>query len=95
MIPVSDEFNAYLSAIADELRAQNVRVKIDDTDDRFAKKIRNASKSKVPFIIIAGQEDADNGAVSFRYRDGTQENGIKIADAIRKIVRKIESREND
>ncbi|MDR1033878.1 MAG: threonine--tRNA ligase [Bifidobacteriaceae bacterium] len=95
MIPVSDEFNGYLSLIANELRSQNVRVKIDDTDDRFAKKIRNASKSKVPFIIIAGQEDADNGAVSFRYRDGKQENGVKIADAIRKIVRKIESREND
>jgi threonyl-tRNA synthetase len=92
-IPVADEFNEYLYDIADQLRARGVRVTVDASDDRMQKKIRNHTKDRVPFMLIAGGEDRDNKAVSFRFRDGTQENGVPLAEAIERIVAAIESKE--
>ena len=91
-IPVADEFNDYLAEVADQLRRSGVRVELDDSDDRFPKKIRNASKSKVPFTLIAGGEDRDAGAVSFRFRSGEQENGVPVAEAVRRILDTIETK---
>lgn len=85
-IPVSSEYDSYLRDIADKLTAAGVRVEIDDSDDRFGKKIRNAQTQKVPFMLIAGESDAAAGAVSFRYRDGSQNNGVPIDAAIAEIV---------
>ena len=68
---------------------------IDRTDDRFGKKIRNAAKQKVPFVLIAGGDDVANGAVSFRYRDGSQQNGVPVADAVEQVASWIASRRND
>lgn len=95
LLPVSDELDAYVDDIAARLRARGVRVEVDHSDDRFGKKIRNSAKDKIPFTLIAGPEDAGNNAVSFRYRDGHQENGIAIEDAIEHIVDVIARREND
>jgi threonyl-tRNA synthetase len=69
-----------------------VRFEVDDSDDRMQKKIRNAQKQKVPFMLIAGDDDVAAGAVSFRYRDGTQKNGVAIADAVAEIRDAIERR---
>ncbi|GAB3749627.1 threonine--tRNA ligase [Microlunatus parietis] len=91
-IPVADEYNDYLGRIAGKLRAQGVRVEVDTSDDRMQKKIRNASKEKVPYVLIAGGEDAAADAVSFRYRDGTQKNGVPIDDAVAEIVTAIAER---
>jgi threonyl-tRNA synthetase len=91
-IPVAEEFNDYLFDVADQLKAKKIRVEIDTSDDRFPKKIRTAQKSKVPFMLIAGEDDRSAGAVSFRYRDGTQKNGVPIADALTEIVEAVESR---
>ncbi|NHA67632.1 threonine--tRNA ligase, partial [Phycicoccus flavus] len=74
-VPVAEEFVPYLSQVGEKLRAAGLRFELDTSDDRFPKKIRNASKAKVPFVLIAGGEDRDAGAVSFRYRDGSQKNG--------------------
>jgi len=84
-VPVAEEFAPYLSGVLDQLRAKGVRVELDESDDRFPKKIRNASKSKVPYVLIAGEDDRTAGAVSFRFRDGSQRNGVPIADAIAEI----------
>ncbi len=91
-IPVADEFVGYLNGVADKLRAAGVRVEVDSSDDRFGKKIRNAQTAKVPFMLIAGGEDAAKGAVSFRYRDGTQNNGVGIDEAVAEVVRAIQTR---
>ena len=91
-VPVADEFSPYLHDVADQLRRKGIRVEIDDTDDRFPKKIRNASKSMVPFVLIAGDEDRSAGAVSFRYRNGEQKNGVPVDDAIAEIVAAVEAR---
>jgi len=91
-IPVADEFSAYLHEIAEQLKARGVRVQVDDSDDRMQKKIRNHTKAKVPFQLIAGGDDRDAGAVSFRFRDGSQENGIAVAEAIERIVKAIEDK---
>ena len=91
-IPVAEEFNDYLFDVADQLKAKKIRIEIDTSDDRFPKKIRTAQKSKVPFMLIAGEDDRSAGAVSFRYRDGTQKNGVPIADAVSEIVESVESR---
>ena len=85
-IPVADEFNEYLSEVIDQLRAQGVRAQLDISDDRFPKKIRTHTKDKVPFMLIAGGEDRDANAVSFRYRDGSQDNSVSIDDAVEKIL---------
>ncbi|ROQ41070.1 threonyl-tRNA synthetase [Frondihabitans sp. PhB188] len=91
-IPVADEYGPYLDEIAAQLRAEGVRVQIDHGNDRMPKKIRTHTKAKVPFQLIAGEEDRAAGSVSFRYRDGSQENGIPVADAIAKIVEAIETK---
>ena len=91
-IPITDEHVPYLTDVAARLRARGVRVEIDDSDDRMQKKIRSAQKSKVPFMLIAGDEDVAAGAVSFRYRDGTQNNGVSIENAIEEIVAAIADR---
>ncbi len=91
-VPVAEAFNDYLHDVATQLKAAGVRVEVDTSDERFPKKIRNASKDKVPYVLIAGGEDADAGAVSFRFRDGTQENQVPIADAVKRIVDSIASR---
>ena len=91
-VPVADEFADYLGEVLDRLRRKGVRVELDASDDRFPKKIRNASKSKVPYVLIAGEDDRAAGAVSFRHRDGSQKNGVPIDDAIAEILAAIESR---
>lgn len=92
-IPIADEYSDYLHEIAAELRAKGVRVQVDDSDDRMQKKIRNHTKDRVPFMLIAGEEDRSNRAVSFRFRDGSQENGIPVEDAIKRILLAIENKE--
>ena len=91
-VPVADAFVPYLEEIASRLSARGVRVEIDDSTDRMPKKIRTATKQKVPFILIAGGEDQEAGAVSFRFRDGTQRNGVPIEEAIDEIVQAIETK---
>ena len=91
-IPVAAEHNAYLLSVADRLRAAGVRVEVDTSDDRMQKKIRNAELIKVPYILIAGAEDAAAHAVSFRYRDRRQKNGIPIDAAISEITGDIAAR---
>ena len=93
-IPVAEEFNAHLQSVAQKLRAQGVRVEVDESDDRFGKKIRNAQKQKAPFMLIAGGEDRDANAVSFRFRDGTQKNGVPVDDAVAEIVEFVRARVN-
>ena len=94
-VPVAEAFNEYLGGVVEQLRAAGVRVGLDGSDDRFGKKIRNAAKEKAPFIIIAGGEDVEAGAVSFRFRDGTQRNQVPVADAVAEITAWIASRRND
>ncbi len=91
-VPVAEPFNDYLNDVVAQLRAAGVRAEIDDSDDRFNKKIRNASAQKVPFTIIAGGEDADANAVSFRFRDGSQRNGVPIAEAVQIVTQAITDR---
>ena len=91
-IPVAQEYDDYLLEIADRLKANKIRVEVDTSDDRFPKKIRSAQKSKVPFMLIAGEDDRSAGAVSFRYRDGSQKNGVPVPEAITEIVEAVESR---
>lgn len=91
-IPVAGEFVPYLEEVAAKLRAHGVRVEVDASDDRMQKKIRNHTKEKVPYMLIAGGEDRDAGAVSFRMRDGSQDNGIPVDDAIERILEAIRTK---
>lgn len=85
-IPVADEFAPHLKAFVESLEEDEVRCEIDWSDDRFGKKIRNASKSKVPFTVIVGGEDVEKNAVSFRFRDGSQRNGVPVDEAKADII---------
>ncbi len=91
-IPISDAHVDYLDGVAAQMRARGLRIDVDSSDDRMQKKIRNAQKQKVPYILIAGDEDVAAGAVSFRYRDGTQKNGVPIAAAIDEIAQAVSDR---
>ncbi len=85
-VPIAEAFSPYLNDFVSDLRKVGVRAQVDDSDDRMQKKIRNHTMAKVPFILIAGAEDVDAGAVSFRFRDGSQENGIPLATAKQRIL---------
>jgi threonyl-tRNA synthetase len=91
-IPVAAEFGDHLESVAALMRAQGVRIEIDHSDDRMQKKIRNAQMEKIPFMMIAGEEDVKNNAVSFRYRNGAQKNGVSIEDAIAEVVNAVKNR---
>jgi len=91
-IPIGDAHVPYLAAVAERLRARGIRVEVDDSADRMQKKIRNAQKQKIPFMLLAGDDDVAAGAVSFRYRSGAQNNGVLIDDAVEEIAAAVESR---
>ncbi|WP_372470508.1 threonine--tRNA ligase [Nonomuraea aurantiaca] len=91
-IPIADAHIPYLQDVAKKLRERGIRVEVDTADDRMQKKIRNAQKSKVPFMLLAGDDDIANGAVSFRYRNGEQKNGVSVEEAIAEIVNAVERR---
>ncbi len=91
-IPIAERHNDYLWDIAGRMKAQGLRVEVDDSDDRMQKKIRNAQVHKVPFMVIAGDKDVDAGAVSFRYRDGRQDNGVPVEEAIARVAEAVASR---
>jgi threonyl-tRNA synthetase len=91
-IPIADQHVAYLETVSAELRRHGIRVEVDTSDDRMQKKIRTAQKQKVPYMLLAGDDDVAKGAVSFRYRDGSQNNGVLVADAVAEIVDAVERR---
>jgi threonyl-tRNA synthetase len=82
---VADEYADYLGDVISRLKAEGVRAQLDSSDDRMQKKIRTHTQQKVPFMLIAGDQDRAAGTVSFRFRDGTQENGLAIEEAVRRI----------
>ncbi|GGD26683.1 threonine--tRNA ligase [Nocardioides daphniae] len=92
-IPIAERHDDYLKDIVSQLKAAGLRAEVDLSDDRMQKKIRNAQLQKVPFMVIAGDADVEAGAVSFRYRDGRQDNGVPVAEAIERIKAAVDSRE--
>jgi threonyl-tRNA synthetase len=93
-IPVAEAFNDYMGEVIAKLKAAGIRAEADFGSDRFPKKIRTASKDKIPFVLIAGGEDAEAGAVSFRFRDGSQDNGVPVDDAVARIVEAVRKRDH-
>jgi len=91
-IPIAERHHDYLQKVAAQLRERGIRVEVDDSDDRMQKKIRNAQLQKVPFMLIAGDRDVEEGAVSFRYRSGDQDNGVSVDDAIARVVDAVQRR---
>ncbi|AGP53698.1 threonine--tRNA ligase [Streptomyces rapamycinicus] len=91
-IPIGDTHVPYLEEFAAQAKTKGLRMEVDSSSDRMQKKIRNAQKSKIPFMVIAGDDDVANGAVSFRYRDGSQKNGIPIDQALAEIADAVERR---
>jgi len=91
-IPVADAFSDYLADVISQMKKAGIRAELDASDDRMQKKVRNAQMQKIPFMVIAGEEDQKAGAVSFRYRNGEQKNGIPIADAIKEIKEAVTKR---
>jgi threonyl-tRNA synthetase len=91
-IPITDEHVAYLHEVASKLRARGIRVEVDESDDRMQKKIRTAQKQKVPFMLLAGDEDVAKNAVSFRYRSGEQKNGVPVDEAVEEIIAAVADR---
>jgi threonyl-tRNA synthetase len=93
-IPIRDEHAGYLAEFVDRLRAEGIRAEVDTSDDRMQKKIRTAQQQKIPFMAIAGEQDIADGTVSFRYRDGSQRNGVPLAEAVAHVVEVVRSRAN-
>ncbi|MER5970907.1 threonine--tRNA ligase [Streptomyces sp. NPDC002055] len=91
-IPIGDDHVPYLKEVAAKLRAKGIRIEVDGSSDRMQKKIRNAQKAKVPFMLIAGDDDVSKGAVSFRYRNGEQKNGVPVDEAVAEILQAVEDR---
>ena len=94
-IPVAEEFAPYLQGVIDRMRERGIRAELDDSDERMQKKIRTHTKQKVPYLLIAGEDDRSSEAVSFRFRDGSQRNGVPIDEAIDHILEAIAERRDD
>jgi threonyl-tRNA synthetase len=91
-IPIADAHVPYLDKVAASLREKGIRVQVDDSADRMQKKIRNAQRQKVPYMLLAGDDDVAAGAVSFRYRNGEQKNAVPVDEAIAEIVTAVADR---
>jgi threonyl-tRNA synthetase len=91
-IPIGDVHVPHLEDVASRLREHGIRVEVDTSPDRMQKKIRTAQKQKVPYMLIAGDDDLARSAVSFRYRDGSQKNGVPVDEAVAEIVDAVERR---
>ena len=91
-IPVAEAFAPYLGEVIAEMKRAGIRAELDNSDDRMQKKIRNAQAEKVPFMMIAGEEDQKANAVSFRFRNGDQKNGVPIKDAIALVLKSVQER---
>ncbi|MBN9191294.1 threonine--tRNA ligase [Microbacterium sp.] len=91
-IPVAEEYADYLDEIIVRLKVEDVRAEVDHSDDRMQKKIRTHTTQKVPLMLIAGEQDRAAGTVSFRFRDGSQLNGIPVGDAVRRIRHAIDTK---
>jgi threonyl-tRNA synthetase len=91
-IPIADAHVPYLEDVAKQLADRGIRVEVDTSDDRMQKKIRTAQKQKVPYMLLAGDDDVAKGAVSFRYRSGEQKNGVPVDEAVEEIVRAVAER---
>src|SRR5579859_660646 len=91
-IPIADAHVPYLEQVAARLREHGIRVEVDASDDRMQKKIRTAQRQKVPYMLLAGDDDMAAGAVSFRYRDGSQRNGVPVEEAVDQIVSAVRDR---
>ena len=91
-IPIAERHEEYLTELAASLTKRGIRVEVDRSDDRMQKKIRTAQLQKVPFMMIAGDRDVDEGAVSFRYRNGDQDNGVPVDEAVARVVEAVEQR---
>ncbi|SDZ34683.1 threonyl-tRNA synthetase [Asanoa ishikariensis] len=93
-IPIRDDHAEYLDSFVAALRAEGIRAEVDSSDDRMQKKIRTAQQQKIPFMAIAGDDDVSGSTVSFRYRDGSQRNGVPLAEAVAHVVEVVRSRTN-
>ena len=93
-IPIREDHADYLAGFVGRLRAEGIRAEVDTSDDRMQKKIRTAQQQKIPFMAIAGDDDVAAGTVSFRYRDGSQRNGVAIDEAVAHVVEIVKSRIN-
>jgi threonyl-tRNA synthetase len=93
-IPIREDHTPYLESFVDRLRAEGVRAEVDASDDRMQKKIRTAQQQKIPFMAIAGDDDVAAGTVSFRYRDGSQRNGVPLDEAVSHVADVVRSRTN-
>jgi threonyl-tRNA synthetase len=93
-IPIREDHTPYVQSFVDSLTAAGIRAEVDDSDDRMQKKIRTAQQQKIPFMVIAGDQDVADGTVSFRYRDGSQRNGVRLDEAVEHIASIVRSRTN-
>jgi threonyl-tRNA synthetase len=93
-IPIRDDHGAHLAEFVARLRREGIRAEVDHSDDRMQKKIRTAQQQKIPFMAIAGDDDVNAGTVSFRYRDGSQRNGVPLDEAVAHVVDVVTSRIN-
>jgi threonyl-tRNA synthetase len=93
-IPIRDDHAPYLASFVDLLKKEGIRAEVDESDDRMQKKIRTAQQQKIPFMVIAGDDDVAADTVSFRYRDGSQRNGVSIDEAVAHVVDVVRSRVN-
>jgi threonyl-tRNA synthetase len=94
-IPIREDHVAHLDDFVSKLREVGIRAEVDTSDDRMQKKIRTAQQQKIPFMAIAGDEDVAAGTVSFRYRDGSQRNGVPIDEAVLHVLEVVRSRMNE
>jgi threonyl-tRNA synthetase len=93
-IPIREDHTEYLQSFVDKLRAEGIRAEVDASDDRMQKKIRTAQQQKIPFMALAGDQDVADGTVSFRYRDGSQRNGVSLDEAVAHVAEVVRSRVN-
>jgi threonyl-tRNA synthetase len=93
-IPIRDDHASYLEEFVLKLRKEGIRAEVDHSTDRMQKKIRTAQQQKIPFMAIAGDDDVNGGTVSFRYRDGSQRNGVSLDEAVAHVADVVRSRVN-
>ena len=93
VIPVAPPFNDYAEKVYNSLKEADIRCELDTGEQRMNAKIRNAQNRKIPYMLILGDKEQQEGKVSIRPRQGEQVHGLSIDECVSFIIEKVEKKE--
>ena len=89
VLPISEKFNDYAYEVANQLNALDIRTQVDDRNEKIGKKIRDNELKRIPYMLIVGEKEAENGEISVRKQGEGDKGSMKIATFADDLAREV------